>query len=83
MIRLLIFGALAWIAYSLVKRWLRTVLPPSTAAQGPVSRQGQPMVEDPQCGTFIPTDTAISSTVAGKKIYFCSKECCDTYLKTH
>lgn len=80
MIRLLVFGTLVYFGYLLVKKWLRSILPPPPAAEGPTSRRGETMVEDLQCGTFIPAGSAITATVAGEKKYFCSKKCRDAYL---
>ena len=39
------------------------------------SDDGEIMVEDPQCGTYLPQSDAIKATIAGKQHYFCSKEC--------
>lgn len=36
---------------------------------------GQEMVKDPNCNTYIPLDSAIVSKVNGRHHYFCSKEC--------
>lgn len=39
-----------------------------------------PMVLDPQCGLRIPEYDALTATVHGKIIHFCSRECRDAYL---
>jgi YHS domain-containing protein len=39
------------------------------------------MVSDPQCHVYIPKHDAIKTKVAGKTLYFCSKECKKKYLK--
>jgi YHS domain-containing protein len=39
------------------------------------------MVSDPYCKVYIPKRDAIKTTVAGKTLYFCSKECKKKYLE--
>jgi len=39
------------------------------------------LVEDPYCHTYIPISQAHRKEIAGKEHYFCSKECCDKYIK--
>lgn len=39
------------------------------------------MVEDPQCGTFIPLSSAVKAVIAGKQYYFCSKKCLKEFKK--
>jgi len=41
-----------------------------------VSAEGEDMVQDPQCLSYLPKSDAISQ--AGK--YFCSKDCANLYL---
>ncbi len=37
------------------------------------------MVQDPECKVYIPIDQAYERIIDGKKFYFCSKECADSY----
>ena len=39
------------------------------------------MVEDPQCGTYLPLSDAIKTTIHGQQHYFCSKKCLQEYKK--
>ena len=39
------------------------------------------MVSDPHCHVYIPKHDAIKAKVAGKTLYFCSKECKNNYFK--
>ena len=37
------------------------------------------MVQDPNCGTYIPKKQSITKSVQGKEHFFCSKKCADEY----
>ena len=82
MIRIILLAILCYILYRVVK----SLLLPSPQKSG---RQVDPrngvitdeMVSDPQCHVYIPKHDAIKTKVAGKTIYFCSKECKKKYLK--
>ena len=45
------------------------------------NKEGEEMVADPWCGTYVPKSTAIVKKVRGEKYYFCSTECRDKYKK--
>lgn len=40
---------------------------------------GEDLVEDPNCHTYIPLSNAIKTSVQGKAVYFCSKKCLEEY----
>lgn len=79
LIRLLILGVLVW----LLVRLVRGVLTPSRPL---VSRGARPggevqageLVQDPQCGVYIPKETAVKGP---RGQLFCSPECRDAYRK--
>ena len=37
------------------------------------------MVQDPVCGVYVPLSSAVSKTVGGRKLYFCSDTCRDAH----
>jgi YHS domain-containing protein len=41
--------------------------------------QGEEMVQDPQCGTYVPLSLAVVKVINGGKVHFCSEECRDAY----
>ncbi len=41
--------------------------------------EGVPLVQDPQCGRFIPQNEAIQVSRRGRTVYFCSQECRASY----
>lgn len=82
MIKLLLLTLVGFIVYSMIQGRIR---PPQDQNRTPRnrSRDGEQMVEDPQCGTFLPISDAVKAQVNGKELYFCSKKCLRTYKKTH
>lgn len=83
MIKLLLLILLGFVGYSM----LQGLINPKENRGGKKprnrSRDGEEMVEDPQCGTFLPISDAVSAHVNGRKHYFCSKKCLKEYKKTH
>lgn len=79
MIKLLIlalFGFLAYTFYTMLRRSL-TGGPPGAPREK--TRQGEEMVRDPQCGTYVPRGDALEKIVNGRKYYFCSARCRDAF----
>ncbi|WP_429886314.1 YHS domain-containing protein [Geoalkalibacter halelectricus] len=84
MTRLLILTLLLCVGYSLWT-YLRRALggrrppqasPPRRRAGG---RQGEDLVQDPQCGTYVPRSEAVEAQVGGARLYFCSTQCRDAF----
>jgi len=46
---------------------------------GGAPRTGEPMVQDPVCGMYLPKSTALYEVIGGQGRYFCSRSCVDTY----
>ena len=44
-------------------------------------REGEPMVSDPQCGTYLPQGDAIKTTIKGQEYFFCSRKCLQEFKK--
>lgn len=42
---------------------------------------GEDLVEDPVCRTYVPLSQAYKKRISGKEMYFCSKQCSDKYCK--
>jgi uncharacterized protein len=40
---------------------------------------GEDLVEDPYCHTYIPLSNAVKTSVQGKAVYFCSKKCLEEF----
>ena len=78
MMRLFLFGLFFYIGYrllALVGRiyFTRPAPPPAH------TREGEEMVRDPQCGTFLPRGDAVAAVIAGEDHFFCSSACRDAY----
>jgi len=79
MIRLLLLILSGFIIYSIVSGLLNSIKSQRPKSQ---SKEGEPMVEDPQCGTYLPVSDAIKATFNGQQHYFCSKKCVKEYKKS-
>ncbi|MBN2345475.1 MAG: hypothetical protein JXO51_03730 [Candidatus Aminicenantes bacterium] len=79
MLQLLLLAAVVYFLY----RWLRRDDAPAETKRTSAS-PGHPveeMVQDLQCGTWVPASQAIILKRGGEALYFCSPECRDKYLK--
>lgn len=81
MIRLLLLALLCFLAYTAYQAVLRALTGRGAPPRRQPSRQGEEMVRDPQCGTYIPRADALEKTVAGTRHYFCSRECRDAFAR--
>lgn len=82
MIRLVIAGIIVYVIY----RFSRFLFTPagkiSKDRSGEQSRiEGEDLVKDPYCGTYVPINSAYKTTMDGKTLYFCSRECLEKYMK--
>ncbi|MBN2539247.1 MAG: YHS domain-containing protein [Deltaproteobacteria bacterium] len=82
MIRLVIAGIIVYVVYRL-SRFMFT--PPEKISKnrsGEQSRvEGEDLVKDPYCGTYVPINSAYKTAKDGRTLYFCSKECLEKYKK--
>ncbi len=79
MIRLLLLGLLFYLGYKFFTSLARVLFGHRPAPPPARTREGEEMVRDPQCGTFLPRGDALSAVVGGKRHYFCSAACRDAY----
>jgi YHS domain-containing protein len=71
-----------------VRSIIRSIFPSSrdVRRQTDASPQPPPVVaggelkKDPVCGTYVSTSLAVTRTVKGEMLYFCSKECRDKHV---
>jgi YHS domain-containing protein len=80
MIKLLIFALLFYVGYNLLGALLRSLQGPTRQVPPEKTVDGEDMVRDPQCGTFVPRSDAVHKSVGGTTHYFCSEKCRDDYL---
>jgi len=79
MIRLLILALLGFVAYSFYTMLRRAMTGGGPPAPREKTRQGEDMVRDPQCGTYVPRGDALEKIVNGQTHYFCSARCRDAF----
>ena len=78
MIKILMLILIGFVVYSMVSGLRR----PTLKKPNNRSRDGEQMVEDPQCGTFFPLSDAVSANINGRQRHFCSKKCLKEYKKS-
>lgn len=44
-------------------------------------RNGEDLVRDPACLTYVPRSVAVAATVAGQPYFFCSEACAESYRR--
>lgn len=79
-VRILILLIIIRFVVSLV----RSALGPRTGTSRDTKRKperiGGTLVQDPQCGTYLPQDRAIALARGGSTRYFCSAKCRDEWV---
>lgn len=82
MIRLVIAGIIVYVVYRFVKSLLAPAGKVSGSASGEPPRiEGEDLVKDPCCGTYVPINSAYKATLNGKTLYFCSSTCLEKYKR--
>jgi len=85
MIRLLLLVIFGFLLYTIVTTLLRLArggrpLEPEVPPEK--SSDGEEMIKDPVCGTYLPRGDAISRQTAEGRVYFCSSECAEQHRKS-
>lgn len=79
-LRIIILAILGYILYRLLFAGKKKGKPPSGLASDKQSASRDVLVQDPVCQTYVPQKQAIRAVKDGKVHYFCSEECCQTFL---
>jgi YHS domain-containing protein len=79
--RLIAVVIIAYLAYVLVRKLFFSAHKDvsSGSEERSVSSEGEELVQDPCCGTYVPASNAYKVVFRGKTLYFCSKECFKKY----
>jgi uncharacterized protein len=80
MIRIIIFALLGYLAYRVVRRWVRGKMGPDRVERRAPGRIDDVMVKDPQCGMYFARRDGVALRLAERDLLFCSQECRDKYL---
>jgi YHS domain-containing protein len=87
LIRIILLGVAVWFLYRVIKNWSHN------KQQGPLPGRDQPrtpappgevldiMVQDPNCGTYLPRGQAIRVRMDGQDYYFCSQKCREEFRR--
>ena len=78
MVRFILIALIAYVAYRIARKVFRSIEPPRHGTGGGIIDE---MVQDPQCGTYVPKREARRKVIDGTERHFCSKECEDKFLK--
>ncbi len=82
MIRLVIYGLLAYVIY---RWWKKSFQSKEKIARKEERKrehlEGAELVQDPECGVYFVKDRAVTLDMNGKTYYFCSNECREKFLK--
>lgn len=79
MIRFLWLFFLFLLFYYLITALAKKVLGTRHRTPPEKRSEGEIMVRDPQCGTYVPKSLAIKKTIHGELHYFCSDKCAQDY----
>ena len=83
MIRIIVLLIVGYLAYRLVKRWIRGKMISGRMNGGAVDRIDDVMVKDPQCGAYFPQRDGVVLKSEGRDLLFCSQKCRDSYIAAH
>ena len=83
MIRILIILVLVIALYYMVRGLFRPKAARNSKTLHPGARreEGNELVKDPYCQTYIPTSAAIKARMGGENLFFCSEECMNRYAE--
>ena len=80
MIKLLLLALLFFLGYSFLQALLPTRNKRDKRDKNR-SERGEQMVQDPECGTYLPLSEALGATIRGQQHYFCSRKCRSQFKK--
>ncbi len=83
MIRTIVILLACYLAWRLIRGYLRKKQPTRSMPEGPRGRIDDVMVKDPQCGTYVARRDGIVAKTPEGELVFCSPECRDKYLSEH
>lgn len=81
MIRLLLWLLLGFLVYRLFLFGKQALQRPSSPPRP--DPDGEEMVHDPQCGTYVPRSAALSDRIGNQTLFFCSDACRQSYRQAH
>jgi YHS domain-containing protein len=80
LVRLIIWLIVGFLIYTVFQAIKQSLLKPP-APPPEKTPLGEEMVQDPECGTYVPRSDAVKAQAKGTTHYFCSATCRDKYLE--
>ncbi len=81
MIRIIVFIAIGYIGFRLLKSWIVKHINISQAGMNqPPGEIDDIMIQDPECLVYFPKRSGVHLHQNGKDLYFCSQECRQRYI---
>ena len=77
--RFIIILVLTYLAFNFLKGYFKSKGKQRVSGQQKRGVSGEDLVEDPYCHTYIPLSNAVTASVHGKAVYFCSKKCQEAF----
>ncbi|MFZ5584406.1 MAG: hypothetical protein ACOZHQ_00605 [Thermodesulfobacteriota bacterium] len=85
LLRWAVIALVVWLLYRMVRRLFAGQLGGGRRADNLRPRGDEEildvMVQDPQCGTYLPQHEALRAVIQGQEKFFCSEACRDAYLR--
>lgn len=78
LVRLLLWLITFFLIYTVFQIVKKALFKPPAPPLEKTSR-GEEMIKDPQCGTYVPRNDAVTAQIRGTAHFFCSPECRDKY----
>ena len=76
---ILLFTFVRALVRSILQGFKTAATPQTTSGSPPPIQAGGELKKDPVCGTYVSSAVAITRTIDGRLLHFCSKECRDKY----
>jgi uncharacterized protein len=79
-IKFIISALLIYLLYKIIKivRQLKPAENKINQSKSPPA-EGEDLIEDPVCHTYVPVSQAYKREISGNDYYFCSKQCSDKF----
>ncbi len=81
MIRLLLYGFIIYVVYRLLRSWAGSLTAPNEDIDRVPRSDNTELIQDPQCGTYFLKQQGVVARVDGQKLFFCSEQCRDAYMR--
>jgi hypothetical protein len=83
MIRLLLYGFVIYVVYRSLKSWAKSIAGSGEDRDSVARSDNTELIRDPQCGTYFLRRQGVETRVDGQKLFFCSEQCRDAYIREH